>query len=59
MKNLFTNFFSKKNEVTYTFSEFHPIEVTNASKVDTYSLNLLQAEKQSDEMSIDNIYQSV
>jgi len=59
MKNLFTNLFSKKNEITYTFSEYHPIEVTSASKVDTYSLNLLQAENQSDEMSIDNIYQSV
>lgn len=59
MKHLFNHFFEKKSNITYIFAAYHPVEIHTATLPDTYSLNLLEAENQADEMSIDNIYQSL
>jgi hypothetical protein len=59
MKDLFANFFEKKTDLTYVFAAYHPIEIKNAANADTYTVHLLKAENQFDEMSIDNIYQSL
>jgi hypothetical protein len=59
MKELLNNLFEKKTDLTYVFAEYHPIEIKNAANADSYTVHLLQAENQADEMSIDNIYQSL
>ncbi len=58
MKDLISSFFHKNNEYAYVLSAYHPIEIRNTSETETYTVHLLKPTKQSDEMSIDNIYQS-
>lgn len=59
MKDLFNHFFDKKTDLTYVFTAYHPIEIKNPENTDSYTVHLLQAENEVDEMSIDNIYQSL
>lgn len=58
MKNLFEQIFGKKNTFATTLTAYQPVEFSEAANDDTYSANLMSAEKKLDEMSIDNIYQS-
>lgn len=58
MKNLFDQIFGKKTTLATPFTAYQPVEFSEAANDDTYSANLMSAEKKVDDMSIDNIYQS-